>query len=75
MTSGEGFKISLISHYRPVNELLTPIQKDQRSAFEKQFAGMTLEPFTYDDYESTRKTLIDSIYQRLTDDDKKFYKF
>lgn len=68
----EGFKISLISHYRPVNELLTPIQKDQRSAFEKQFAGMTLEPFTYDDYESTRKTLIDSIYQRLTDDDKKF---
>lgn len=66
----EGFKIGLISHYKPVNELLTPILKDQKQAFEKQFAGMTLEPFTYDDYESTRKTLVVSIQQRLTDDDK-----
>ncbi len=68
----EGFKIGLISHYKPVNELLTPILKDQKPAFEKQFAGMTFEPFTYDDYESTRKTLVDSIQQRLTDNDKKF---
>ena len=68
----EGFKIGLISHYKPVNELLIPILKDQKQAFEKQFAGMTLEPFTYDDYVSTRKTLVDSIQQRLTDDDKKF---
>ncbi|MFO7844445.1 MAG: nucleotidyl transferase AbiEii/AbiGii toxin family protein [Bacteroidales bacterium] len=68
----EGFKIGLISHYKPVNELLTPILKDQKPAFEKQFAGMTLEPFTYDDYVSTRKTIVDSIRQRLTDDDKKF---
>jgi predicted nucleotidyltransferase component of viral defense system len=67
-----GFKIGLISHYKPVNELLTPILKDQKRAFERQFAGMTLESFTYDDYVSTRKTLVDSIQQRLTDDDKKF---
>jgi predicted nucleotidyltransferase component of viral defense system len=63
----EGFKISLISHYKPVSELLTPILKDQKPAFERQFAGMTIEPFTYNDYESTRKTLVDSIQQRLTD--------
>lgn len=68
----EGFKIGLISHYKPISELLSPILKDQKPAFETQFAGMTLEPFTYDDYESTRKTLVDSIKQRLTDDDKKF---
>jgi predicted nucleotidyltransferase component of viral defense system len=68
----EGFKIGLISHYKPVNELLIPVLKDQKQAFEKQFAGMTLEPFTYDDYVSTRKTLVDSIQQRLTDHDKKF---
>jgi predicted nucleotidyltransferase component of viral defense system len=68
----EGFKIGLISHYKPVNELLTPILKNQKPAFEKQFSGMTLEPFTYDDYESTRKTLVENIKERLTDDDKKF---
>ena len=68
----EGFKISLISHYKPVNELLTPILKDQKPAFEKQFAGMTFEPFTYDDNESTRRTLIENIQQRLTEKDKKF---
>ena len=68
----EGFKIGLISHYKPVNELLSPILKDQNPAFEKKFAGMTLEPFTYDDYENTRRTLIENIQQRLTDDDKKF---
>jgi predicted nucleotidyltransferase component of viral defense system len=68
----EGFKISLISHYKPVNELLTPILKVQKPVFEKQFKGMTLKPFTYDDYESTRKTLIENIQHKLTDDDKKF---
>lgn len=68
----EGFKIGLISHYKPISELLSPILKDQKSAFEKQFAGMTSEPFSYDDYENTRKTLVGGIQQRLTENDKKF---
>ncbi|MEA1876822.1 MAG: nucleotidyl transferase AbiEii/AbiGii toxin family protein [Bacteroidota bacterium] len=68
----EGFKIGLISHYKPINELLSPILKDQKSAFENQFAGMTTDEFTYEDYEHTRKTLIDSILQGLTEYDKKF---
>jgi len=68
----EGFKIGLISHYKPISELLSPILKDQKSAFEKQFSGMTSEIFTYDDYDNTRKVLIDNIKQRLTDNDKKF---
>ena len=68
----EGFKIGLISHYKPISELLSPILKDQKSAFEKQFSGMTSEIFTYDDYDNTRKVLIDNIEQRLTDNDKKF---
>jgi len=68
----EGFKIGLISHYKPISELLSPILKDQKSAFEKQFSGMTTEIFTYDDYDKTRKVLIDNIEQRLTDNDKKF---
>ncbi len=68
----EGFKLGLMSHFKPINELLTPILKDQKTAFENQFAGMTFKPFTYEDYENTRSTLVDSIQQRLTVDDKKF---
>lgn len=62
----------MISHYKPIIELLFPILKDQKSAFDKQFAGMTSVEFTYDDYEKTRATLIDTIQQRLTDDEKRF---
>lgn len=68
----DGVKIGMISHYKPLNELLSPILKDQKSAFDNQFAGMTSVEFTYDDYEKTRATLIDTIQQRLTADEKKF---
>lgn len=68
----DGVKIGMISHYKPINELLSPILKDQKSAFDNQFAGMTSVEFTYDDYEKTRAALIDTIQQRLTDDEKKF---
>ena len=68
----DGFKVGLISHYKPISELLSPVLKDQKSAFKNQFAGMTSIEFAYDDYESTRGTLIEIITQRLTDDDKKF---
>ena len=64
--------IGMISHYKPINELITPILKDQKSAFNNQFAGMTLVDFSYEDYEKTRATLIENIQQRLTDNDKKF---
>jgi predicted nucleotidyltransferase component of viral defense system len=68
----QGFKIGLISHYKPINELLSPILKDQKSAFDNQFAGMSAVEFTYEDYEKTRATLIKIIQQRLTDNDKRF---
>ncbi len=69
----EGVKIGMISHYKPINELLSPILKDQKSAFDNQFSGMTSIEFTYEDYETTRTTLIESIQKRLTDDEKKFF--
>jgi len=68
----DGVKIGMISHYKPINELLSPILKDQKSAFDNQFAGMTSVEFSYDDFENTRAVLIDTIQKRLTDDEKKF---
>lgn len=69
----EGFKIGLISHYKPISELLSPILKDQTSAFVNQFDGMSATSFSYDDYINTRQLLIDIINNRLTDDDRKFF--
>jgi predicted nucleotidyltransferase component of viral defense system len=69
----EGFKIGLISHYKPISELLSPVLKDQKLAFDNQFAGMTSVEFTYKDYEVTRAVLINTIGKRLTDQDKKFF--
>ena len=68
----QGFKVGLISHYKPISELIAPILKDQKSAFDNQFAGMSSIPFTYDDYLNTREILISTITQKLTEDDKQF---
>jgi len=68
----EGVKIGLISHHKPINELIYPILKDQKSAFTNQFSGMTRKDFTYEEYELTRNMLINSIGQRLTEGDKQF---
>lgn len=68
----DGIKIGLISHYKPINELLSPILKDQKSVFDNQFSGMTTLSFSYENYEQTRATLLESIWKRLSDDDKKF---
>ncbi len=68
-----GFKIGLISHYKPISELLSPVLKDQQSAFDNQFAGMTSIEFSYDEYEATRALLIQKIEKRLTDEDKRFF--
>ncbi|RCW24656.1 nucleotidyl transferase AbiEii/AbiGii toxin family protein [Marinilabilia salmonicolor] len=68
----EGVKIGLISHYKPISELLSPVLKDQKSAFDNQFAGMTAVEFSYYDYETTRALLIQTIGKHLTNKDKRF---
>ncbi|MGE5456814.1 MAG: nucleotidyl transferase AbiEii/AbiGii toxin family protein [Methanococcaceae archaeon] len=67
-----GFITALVSHMRTMNEILQPHLLDQRSAFEKQFKGMTDIPFTYEDFESTRKQLIEKVNSSLTKTDRAF---
>ncbi|MFY0696732.1 MAG: nucleotidyl transferase AbiEii/AbiGii toxin family protein [Balneola sp.] len=67
-----GFLSALLSHNRPLHEVLSPNLLDQREAFESQFAGMTNAPFTYEDFELTRDRLINEIIKSLTDEDKAF---
>ena len=50
----QGFLLCLLCSDRPINEVIKPNFQDQRSAFSNQFAGMTDEQFTYEEYEKTR---------------------
>ncbi|MFY0689056.1 MAG: nucleotidyl transferase AbiEii/AbiGii toxin family protein [Cyclobacteriaceae bacterium] len=68
----KGLLLSMLSSNRPIHELLQPNLLDQQPAFENQFAGMTTEPFTYQDFESTREQLVKSIAGSWTDADKEF---
>lgn len=67
-----GFIMFLVSHYRPVHELVFPHLADHSTTFEQQFAGMTDLPFTHETYEETRKKLVVEVHKILSNDDKKF---
>ena len=66
-----GFIVGLLSHKKPIHELISPILKDQKSAYDSKFSGMTAIEFSYDDYENTRNQLIEKINESLTEEDKK----
>jgi predicted nucleotidyltransferase component of viral defense system len=68
----DGLIFCLLGSDKPILESLQPNSIDQQDALENQFKGMTDTPFTYEDYEATRKELIDKINAGFTDDDKAF---
>ena len=67
-----GFIIALISHMRPINEVIRPTFINQRQTFETQFSGMAVIPFSYEDFEQTRKKLVKEIHSKLTEEDRLF---
>lgn len=67
-----GFIAALLSHSRPIHEVIRPNFQDRRVLFESQFADMSIAPFTYDDFEATRERLVRDIHSTLTDDDRSF---
>lgn len=67
-----GFLAALLSHTRPIHELIRPNLQDQRAVFDVQFAGMAVQPFAYEDFETTRERLIREIRQGLTEDHRRF---
>lgn len=67
-----GFIASLLSHNRPIHEILNPAFIDQKQVYTNQFTGMTLVPFSYKDFETTRHRLIDELNKSFEDNDKEF---
>ena len=53
----EGFLLYLLSASRPIHELLNRVLRIKARLLRDQFKGMTLEPFSYQEFEETRELL------------------
>ena len=68
----KGFLMHLISHDRPIHEVLDPVRKDVRALFEDEFKEMTDEPVEYEALVNARERLIARIKTDLTEPEKRF---
>jgi len=68
----KAFLVYLISHNRPMSELLAPHEKDIADIFAHHFDGMTREPVTLDELLDARRQLVDEIQNQFTETDKAF---
>jgi len=66
------FLIYLISHVRPIAELLSPVCKDIKSLYEGEFFEMAQESVSLEALESTREQLIHLINTELKNEEKQF---
>ena len=62
----DGLVFCLLGSDKPILESLQPNPIDQREALHGQFEGMTDISFSYEDYELTRKELIERVNQIFT---------
>lgn len=68
----KAFIVYLVSHPRPIFEVLNPSLMDIRGIFENEFQGMVREPVTCKILEEARSRLLKSIMTGLTIDERKF---
>jgi hypothetical protein len=68
----QAFLVYLMSHNRPMNELLDPNWQDLTKIFETEFLGMTKETLTLDDLKAAGTRLVDTLMRDLSDSERKF---
>jgi len=68
----KAFVVYLASHDRPMHELLDPTPKNIRRIYENEFAGMTVDPVSYEELIAARDTLIETLRKELTNDEREF---
>lgn len=66
------FLVYLISHPRPMAEILSPNKLDIAEIFSREFEGMTSEPVSLETLYQARDILINQLHAMLTDKDKAF---
>jgi predicted nucleotidyltransferase component of viral defense system len=68
----KAFIVYLVSHPRPIVEILNPQQKDISGIFEKEFKDMIAEDIALGLLETTRDELVAIIREELTPDERRF---
>jgi len=64
--------VYMMSHPRPISELIAPHFKDISGIYEHEFSGMTREPVSLVELESTREMLVEQLLNGLTANEKAF---
>ena len=68
----EAFITYLLSHPRPIHEVLQPNELDIEEIYNKEFVGMVKENVSLGDLVEIRKRLIKEIHSSITDQEKEF---
>jgi len=68
----QAFLAYLVSHNRPMAEVLNPHRLDITQEFERNFVGMTDEPVDLSELVQAREDLVAGIHNRLSDADRRF---
>ena len=66
------FIVFLISHQRPINELLNPHRKNIKDIYANEFVDMAQVNIPLEELEATREILIETIHKSMTENEKKF---
>jgi Nucleotidyl transferase AbiEii toxin, Type IV TA system len=66
------FLVYLLSHHRPMAELLAPTRKDIDVVYEGEFSGMAVEPIELELLYAAREELIATVHRMLTEQDRQF---
>jgi len=68
----DAFLVYLLSHHRPMAELIAPTCKDFEAVYRGEFAGMAVEPVSLESLQAAREELIATIQHMLTEQDRQF---
>ena len=68
----KAFIVYLVSHNRPMSELLDPRFSDMMHVFETDFAGMARIPCAYEELVQTADRLVQFIHSSLTEEERGF---
>jgi hypothetical protein len=64
--------VYLLSHHRPMNEVVAPKRKDLSQEFARSFQGMTATPIKLEELTAAREALVAEAIGRMPDDHRRF---
>ena len=67
-----GFLTYVLSHPRPIHEVMAPNWKDLQQIYDDQFAGMTIEPVELDELVATQGEMFNALKSQFTKRDYDF---